>query len=227
MGLCFTREAAQMSVGNAKSAADKRKDKRISLIQEIECEGEAGTFQKRLADISYGGMFIDTLTAFAPGTIITVRFRLANSDKPVVVTAKVLYVQDKIGTGVKFLDLRPEDKEKIRELIHRLAAKKRVLPTDTSKSSRVMVNIPVTMMGTESDGASFEEEATIVTLARNGARIRTERNLDVDMTIFLHTSNGSKFEARIVWVEDRIPRSSCEIAIQCRGLAHALGFNFP
>jgi len=216
-----------MAGTEAQAAAEKRKDKRISLIQEIECEGEAGTFQKRLADISYGGMFIDTLTAFAPGTIITVRFRLANSDKPVVVTARVLYVQDKIGTGVKFLDLKPEDKDKIRELIVRLSAKKRTVPSEQSKSSRVIVNMPVMLMGTESGGSSFEDSATIVALARNGARIRTSRKLDVDMTVFLHTPNGSKFEARIVWVGDQQSKTGGEIGIQCRGLAHALGFNFP
>src|SRR5437773_1883366 len=192
-----------MPGSEAKPAPEKRKDKRISLIQEIECEGEAGTFQKRLADISYGGMFIDTLTAFAPGTIITVRFRLANSDKPVVVTARVLYVQDKIGTGVKFLDLKPEDREKIRELITRLSAKKRTPPSEAAKSSRVIVNMPVMLMGTESGGASFEESATIVALARNGTRIRTVKKLDVDMTVFLHTANGSKFEARVVWIGDQ------------------------
>ncbi len=216
-----------MSNPERKPAPERRRDKRISLIREIECEGEAGKFQKRLADISFGGMFIDTLTAFAPGTIITIRFRLAHSDDPIVVTAKVLYVQDKIGTGVKFLDLKPEDREKIRELVDRLSSKKRTVPTETSKSSRVMVNIPVVLMGTETGGASFEDKATIMTLAKHGARLRTDRKLDLDMTVFLHTSTGAQFEARVVWVGDESTKTLGEVGIQCRGLAHSLGFNFP
>ena len=35
------------------SEADKRKDRRIPLVQEIECKGEA-VFRKRLSDISVG-----------------------------------------------------------------------------------------------------------------------------------------------------------------------------
>jgi len=196
-------------------------------MHEIESEGDGGTFRKRVADISFGGMFIDTLTSFAPGSVIKVRFRLPGSDLPTEVNAKILYVQEKIGTGVTFLDLKNKDRDKIRELIELLGAKKRgPVATDTVKSSRVIVNIPVTLMGTEL-GESFEESATIVTLAKHGARIKTDRKLDIDATVFLHTSNGAEFEARVAWVGTAASRTEGEVGIQCRGLALALGFNFP
>ncbi len=216
-----------MSGSSSRSDSERRKDKRVSLVHEIECEGEGGIFRKRVADISFGGMFIDTLTSFAPGSVIKVRFRLPGSDLPTEVNAKILYVQEKIGTGVTFLDLKNKDRDKIRELIELLGAKKRgPVATDTVKSSRVIVNIPVTLMGTEL-GESFEESATIVTLAKHGARIKTDRKLDIDATVFLHTSNGAEFEARVAWVGTAASRTEGEVGIQCRGLALALGFNFP
>ncbi|PYU90494.1 MAG: hypothetical protein DMG08_17720 [Acidobacteria bacterium] len=216
-----------MSGSSSRSDSERRKDKRVSLVHEIECEGEGGIFRKRVADISFGGMFIDTLTSFAPGSVIKVRFRLPGSDLPTEVNAKILYVQEKIGTGVTFLDLKDKDRDKIRELIELLGAKKRgPVATDTVKSSRVIVNIPVTLMGTEL-GESFEESATIVTLAKHGARIKTDRKLDIDATVFLHTSNGAEFEARVAWVGTAASRTEGEVGIQCRGLALALGFNFP
>ncbi len=216
-----------MSGSSSRSDSERRKDKRVSLVHEIECEGEGGIFRKRVADISFGGMFIDTLTSFAPGSVIKVRFRLPGSDLPTEVNAKILYVQEKIGTGVTFLDLKNKDRDKIRELIELLGAKKRgPVATDTVKSSRVIVNIPVTLMGTEL-GESFEESATIVTLAKHGARIKTDRKLDIDATVFLHTSNGAEFEARVAWVGTAASRTEGEVGIQCRGLAFALGFNFP
>ena len=216
-----------MSGSSSRSDSERRKDKRVSLVHEIECEGEGGIFRKRVADISFGGMFIDTLTSFAPGSVIKVRFRLPGSDLPTEVNAKILYVQEKIGTGVTFLDLKDKDRDKIRELIELLGAKKRgPVATDTVKSSRVIVNIPVTLMGTEL-GEGFEESATIVTLAKHGARIKTDRKLDIDATVFLHTSNGAEFEARVAWVGTAASRTEGEVGIQCRGLALALGFNFP
>ena len=216
-----------MSGSSSRSDSERRKDKRVSLVHEIECEGEGGIFRKRVADISFGGMFIDTLTSFAPGSVIKVRFRLPGSDLPTEVNAKILYVQEKIGTGVTFLDLKDKDRDKIRELIELLGAKKRgPVATDTVKSSRVIVNIPVTLMGTEL-GESFEESATIVTLAKHGARIKTDRKLDIDATVFLHTLNGAEFEARVAWVGTAASRTEGEVGIQCRGLALALGFNFP
>ncbi len=200
---------------------EKRKDKRVSLLQEIECIGVEGRFRKRLADISVGGMFIDSLTAFPSGEVITLSFRLPHSDEPIEVTAKVVYVQERIGTGVQFLDLKSEDREKIQEFVDRLSSKKRSLGGELGTASRVLVNIPVTLTGTDTLGASFEGKATILTLARNGASIRTDRELDLNMIIFLRMPNGAQFEARVVWV------GAEEVGIQSRGLAQALGFNFP
>jgi len=64
-------------------------------------------------------------------------------------------------------------------------------------------------------------------LAKHGARIKTDRKLDIDATVFLHTSNGAEFEARVAWVGTAASRTEGEVGIQCRGLALALGFNFP
>src|SRR5438876_11874953 len=106
-----------MSGSSSRSDSERRKDKRVSLVHEIECEGEGGIFRERVAGISFGGMFIDTLTSFAPGSVIKVRFRLPGSDLPTEVDAKILYVQEKNGTGVTIPDLKGKGPGQIRELI--------------------------------------------------------------------------------------------------------------
>jgi len=198
---------------------DKRSERRVSLLQEIECEGEAGKFSKRLADISVGGMFVDALNKFALGSTVTTRFHLPNSTNPIVVSAKVAYLQDKIGTGLEFLDLKVEDRKKIQELVGKLSSIKGYNGGNNVK--RVLVTIPVTLKGTARDGQSFLEPTSIVMLAKNGASVRITKDLDLETRVFLGMPTGTEFEGRVSGIGRE------EVWIQCRSLAHSLGFRFP
>ncbi len=200
---------------------DRRMDRRVSLIQEIECKGETGTLSKRLADISAGGIFIEGLTGFEPDDVVTIRFRLADSDNPIVVRAKVLYTQEKIGTGVHFLDLRREYRKRIEHLVDQVLSLRKRMGGRPGKLSRVLIRVPVTLMGTARDGESFEAKTSIVALAKNGACVRTTKDLELGTAIFLQIPKGSRFEGRVTWMEKD------EIWVQCRSLSYSLGFRFP
>lgn len=208
-------------------AEERRRHRRLALIREIEYEGKRGKVQRRLADISAGGMFIDTPEPLRPGSKITVRVRLPDSEEPVVATAEVKYTQDGVGMGVEFLDLKPEDREKIEKLVEKFYS---IMPPGQElpykKSSRIIVNVPVTIKGTEGDGTGFMDNATIVSLSKNGASLLTDRNLEVGMTLFLYTANGLEFKSSIVWIGNKVASGTKrEVRIQCRDLAQALGFN--
>jgi len=197
---------------------DKRNERRVTLIQEIECEGEAGKFSKRLADISAGGMFVDTLNRFALGAAVTTRFHLPNSTDPIVASAKVVYVQERIGTGLEFVDLKPEDRKKIEEIV-KLSSLRGYSGGGNVK--RVLVAIPVTLKGTAKDGESFFEPTNIVMLAKNGASVRMTKDLDLDTRVLLAMPTGKEIEGRVLGIGRE------EVWIQCRSLAHSLGFRFP
>ncbi len=203
------------------ASEDARKDKRVSIVQEVACEGETGKCCKRLADISVGGMFIERLTEFAPDSVITVRFRLGDSETPITASAKVVYVQGRIGTGVQFLDLKPEDRARIENVVHKLSSLRRHVGGKPGKLSRIMVTIPIVLLGTDMGGQTFEEETVISALAKNGASLQSKKVLDVNAPVYLEIPKGAIFEGRVTWVEKD------EVWIQCRGLAHSLGFNFP
>jgi uncharacterized protein (TIGR02266 family) len=198
---------------------DKRNERRVSLIQEIECEGVEGKFSKRLADISTGGMFVETMDKFALDSTVTTKFRLPNSADPILTKAKVVYVQEKVGAGLKFLDLKADDKQKIEELVGKVSSLRGI--NGGGNVYRVLVTIPVTLRGTAKNGKSFVEPSSIVMLAKNGVSIRTAMDFDLETTVFLALPTGTEFEGRVLGVGRE------EVWVQSRSLAHSLGFRFP
>jgi hypothetical protein len=126
-----------------------------------------------------------------------------------------------VGTGVQFLDLRAEDRDKIRHLVDRLSGALKPAQEDPRTSTRLRLNLPVTLSGSEPGGEGFEEQTTLLTLSKNGASVRTQRALGPGMRVFLRTSRGARFEATIIWAQDG------EAGLQCRQLAAGLGFHFP
>jgi hypothetical protein len=73
---------------------------------------------RRSADLSAGGMFIETIASFPRDTVLQLKFKLGeNESGPIVVRARVLYVANGIGVGVEFMDLEPLDRERIERIL--------------------------------------------------------------------------------------------------------------
>ena len=107
-----------MSVDSSK---DKRRNKRIAIVKEIEVDGSRG---RRATDLSVEGMYIDTLTPYAVGSVVQLKFRLDDADDsvlgPVVTRARVLYAQEGLGIGVQFVDLKNDDRMRIKQIVEKL-----------------------------------------------------------------------------------------------------------
>lgn len=179
------------------SVKENRKHARVALIQEVEYEGEVGTFRSRLSDLSEEGIFIDTATPFPPEAIVKVKFRLPDSEEPISATAEVRHARKGLGMGVRFLDLKPEDRKKISKLVEIASSQKELIGRERARNSRVTVRIPVTLKGVEKDGTNFQEPATLITISKSGACILTNRDLAVGLILFLHTPEGLKFKASV------------------------------
>ena len=90
---------------------DRRRYPRVRLATQIESEeGMSLGFSR---DVSTGGMFIETKEPLAVGTMVNLRFHLDGTTPIVVAEAEVVYQVAKLGMGVLFLNLSPEDRERI------------------------------------------------------------------------------------------------------------------
>lgn len=206
------------------ASTEQRRGARANVHGFVECQGPAATVRRELADISVGGMFIDSHpTPFRAGDVLKLRFQASRDELRLGVQAEVLYVQEGIGMGVRFLDLGPEERERIESCLQRATSGNR---SALRKSSRVHVTLPAALRvpGAPDD---HPEEAQIVTLSKYGACIETTRTLEVGTRIVLVTRSGLEFKGNVVWLGRAQTGELAQAGVQCRGLAQALGFRFP
>jgi hypothetical protein len=207
---------------------DLRRYPRVDLFQEVVCESGDVEARSRVSDLSVGGMFVDLAAPpFARGTRVTARFALREEEPRMVVDADVHYVQDGIGMGIRFVEIRDEDRDWIAAFVEESAGRKRAGGPPLRKSARVFVEVPVRVRGAHTNGPPFDERTSIVTLSKHGACLRSKTGLEVGMKLLLETARGLLFKSNVVWVGTQATKSEGQVGVQCRGLAQSLGFQFP
>jgi hypothetical protein len=213
----------------AEARPESRRATRVTLVADIECAGDAGSVRGRCGDVSIGGMFLELARSpFAAGDAVSVSFLLPGSPERVSARCEVRYVQNDIGIGLRFLEVRPADLDRVARFVSAMGAQRAPRQEETRRGSRVSVNVPVIMRGVAGDGNEFEELTEIVTLSKNGACLLLKGPVRVGMKVQLSTPKGQQFTASVVWLGDASrPQSRGQFGVQSRGLAHALGFRFP
>jgi hypothetical protein len=207
---------------------EKRRHPRVDLFQEVVCEAGNVEARSQVADISVGGMFIDMpRPPFPRGTRVTARFALRADEPRMVVDADVHYVQERIGMGIRFVDLADDDRDWIRAFVEEATRRKSLGGPPVRKSARVCVEVPIRVRGARTNGPAFDERTSIVTLSKHGACLLSGYTLDVGMKLLLETASGREFKSNVVWVGSVASRSGGQVGVQCRGLAQSLGFQFP
>ena len=205
-----------------------RRHPRVDLFQEVVCESGEVVARSRVADVSVGGMFVDLPSPpFARGVRVTARFALHDDEPRMVVDADVHYVQDGIGMGIRFVDIRDEDRDWIAAFVEETARRKRAGGPPLRKSARVFVEVPIRVRGAQANGDTFDEQTSIVTLSKHGACLLSKRSLEVGMKLLLETARGLLFKSNVVWVGAGATNNAGQVGVQCRGLAQSLGFQFP
>jgi c-di-GMP-binding flagellar brake protein YcgR len=99
---------------------DRRLLRRALLATQVECDECMSLAFSR--DISLGGMFVETTDPLPVGSTLTVRFNLDHKDKVVAAKAHVAYIIEKMGMGILFTELEPEDRAAIIEYVESLSA---------------------------------------------------------------------------------------------------------
>lgn len=101
-----------------------RKPIRTKVV--FENEDSEGILYFFSTDISVGGMFIESEIPIRIGTQVFLRFCLENDEKPIQATGEVVRVMKsqsedqsnaKLGIGLRFIYLHPQDREKIEDFL--------------------------------------------------------------------------------------------------------------
>lgn len=92
--------------------SERRQSKRGDLFTEVEYEGGGVRAETRISDISLSGVFIDALSPLPVGAALKVSFTLPGGER-VVAEGVVVHCQPRIGMGVSFTSLKPEDGQRI------------------------------------------------------------------------------------------------------------------
>lgn len=95
---------------------ERRKFRRRPIIVEIDYQSDSPVIRARLADLSEGGMFVDTVNPLPPGTELKFRFRLpAGADEPPLVgLGRVAWNQAMLGMGIEFTRFGADGWERLR-----------------------------------------------------------------------------------------------------------------
>jgi uncharacterized protein (TIGR02266 family) len=96
---------------------EHRRAWRSSLVLEVKYEGAGVRAETRISDISATGVYIDTLSPPPVGSVLKLSFTLPDGHA-VEAEGVVVHSQPRIGMGIEFTTLSPEDARHIRDHIH-------------------------------------------------------------------------------------------------------------
>ena len=113
-----------------KRGKDNRVTKRIPVRLQVDCHYEGNFLFENATNISEHGIFIETREPKLPGTMISLQFNLPEEDKKIEVLGEVLWVNPyragsgkdyNPGMGIKFVNLKEVDRDKILSMVKRIA----------------------------------------------------------------------------------------------------------
>jgi len=104
-------------------AADKRRQKRVTLHAAVSVRSETNFFMGFSENISEGGVFVATLSPPPRGSRIDLAVTVNEGDV-MMVTGEVAWIREDgqghaTGCGVRFLDVTPKQSAALRQLVTR------------------------------------------------------------------------------------------------------------
>lgn len=89
------------------STPERRASTRTALVAKVETEAPGHSFLAVAADVSAGGMRINTANPLPVGSELRLRFALPGSDEVIETSAVVRHVIEGTAMGVEFTSLTP------------------------------------------------------------------------------------------------------------------------
>ena len=184
---------------------DHRRHKRFDATLEVEADVGKRSFPGRILRLSQGGCLLEIALNLQPGERIHLKL---NSARPnaFMLKGEVRWVGG-VGLGIKFLDLLPAAEEMIRGIIYKkLVTESRAAAVSAKRSDRrVMLGIPVRIIGTDIFDEPFEERTVTENVSPNGACVSLRHFLSVGAKIELeaYTKFRAQAEVRFLWVTEQ------------------------
>jgi hypothetical protein len=100
---------AEIDLGDARSASERRGSDRKKLIVDVRFDGGDGTGIANTRDIGVGGLYMTTTADLEIGTPIMMSIVIG--DRTMEINGVVVYSDPGHGVGVRFRDLSPEDEQ--------------------------------------------------------------------------------------------------------------------
>ncbi len=105
-----------------------RAERRVEADWAVDCETPDTFLYAAIANISALGIFVRTESPFAIGTLLSLRF-LPRDGEPFQSKGRVQWINPVVafgdninpGMGIQFIDLSPEERERLVEAIHTIA----------------------------------------------------------------------------------------------------------
>lgn len=106
-------------LGVMSETSERRRATRLHAAIPIELRDDKGFSLHSSRDISVGGAFFDRSVPHAVGSRVVVSFTLPGERTPITCEGEVVNVPDKksFGMGVRFVDLKAEDKKVLESFI--------------------------------------------------------------------------------------------------------------
>ena len=109
--------------------SDRRSSDRIEVTWSVDCESKDTFLYANITNISEFGIFVRTQEPLEVGTRLILRFAPPGSDEPFVLTGQVQWVNavrmladnPNPGMGIRFVELKADERERLVELIRCIA----------------------------------------------------------------------------------------------------------
>ena len=104
--------------------SERRTEPRFEVCLDVVIEGGAVTRSARVADLSEGGCYIDSLVEAYEGEVLQLKIKLPTGEWLELV-GEVAHHTPRLGIGLRFLDLSDTARDKIRLLLGQLRRQER------------------------------------------------------------------------------------------------------
>ena len=96
---------------------ERRRSTREVLFTEVSYEGAGIRAETRISDINLSGVFIDALSPLPEGAAVKLAFTLPGGQR-IAIEGVVVQSQPRIGMGVAFTNLTPDEAKLIQEAVN-------------------------------------------------------------------------------------------------------------
>jgi hypothetical protein len=96
--------------------SDRRSEKRLEVCLDAVWDGNSGKHPARVTDLSEGGCYVDSLGDALIGEVLNIKLQLQNGEW-LELSGEVAHHMPPMGFGVRFVNLSPEQFEKLRSLL--------------------------------------------------------------------------------------------------------------